>query len=221
MGKRILLVEGKDDQHVMWNLLEVRDVPGVFNVERTGEEPPDQDDGGVDKLIEAIPRWLLESDLERLAVVLDANDKGPTARWTAIRNRLTRRGYGDIPSSLEENGVVFDLSLEPTTPRAVRFAAWIMPNNRSVGMLEDFVICLIREDDSMLPFVDRFLDSIPVKQRRFSQSHHSKARIHSWLAVSERPGRPMGQALKADRQFDPGHPSVELFLKWMRAALVD
>jgi len=220
MGKRILLVEGKDDQHVMWNLLKVRDVPKVFEVERTGEDPGD-DNGGVEKLLEAVPRWLLESDLERLAVILDANDKGPAARWNAIQGRLTQRGYKDIPASPEKNGLVFELSLEPRTPRSVRFAAWIMPDNRSAGMLEDFVASLIREDDAMLPFVDRFLDSIPAGPGRFRQAHRSKARIHSWLAVSERPGRPMGQAIKADRNLDANHPSVGPFLGWIRSALVE
>jgi hypothetical protein len=96
-----------------------------------------------------------------------------------------------------------------------------MPDNRSPGMLEDFVVRLIREDDRTLPFVDRFLDSIPADQRRFSPTHRPKARIHSWLAVSDIPGRPMGQAITADRLLDGKHPSVSPFIAWIRRALLD
>ncbi len=220
MGKRILLVEGKNDRHVMWNLCEVRSVPETFKVECPDSDLDADENGGIEKLLDAIPRRLLQSDLERLAVVVDADDRDPQARWEAIRGRLEGRGYKDVPTKLGDDGTVFDLSLRPQTPRSVRFGVWIMPDNRSTGMLEDFVAQLIREDDAMLPFVDRFIESIPDDQRRFKQPHLPKARIHSWLAVSETPGRPMGQAIKADRQLDANNPSVQPFLDWLDQALI-
>ncbi|NQT15489.1 MAG: hypothetical protein HQ582_22215 [Planctomycetes bacterium] len=227
MGKRVLLVEGQDDQHVMWNLFEVRGVTVTFTVERPkGEEDVQEDgheatSGGDTVLLDSIRRWLLESDLECLAVVIDANDKGPAARWQAVRDRLARAGYNKVPNVLSPEGTVFELSLRPRTPRSVRFGAWIMPDNRSTGMLEDFVTALIRKDDPMFPLVDHFLESIPSPQRRFRPQHRPKARIHTWLAVGERPGRPMGQAIKADAQLDANHPTVQPFLNWIQAALVD
>ncbi len=231
MGKRILLVEGQDDQHVMWNLFEVRAIPEMFTVERPNphedvkegvEEGVDSGtDGGDTALLESIRRWLLEVDLECLAIVVDANDKGPAARWQAIRSRLLNAGYENIPEKHSLKGTVFRLSLAPRSPRPVRFSVWVMPDNRSTGMLKDFVARLIREDDEMLPRVERFLDSIPSAQRRFRPQHRPKARIHTWLAVGERPGRPMGQAIKADAQLDANHPTVEPFLDWGQVALVD
>ena len=221
MGKRILLVEGKDDLHVMSNLLEAREIPDVFRVECPGSDQDADENGGVDKLLDAIPRRLLERDIERLAVVVDANDKGPEARWDAIRSRLEKRRYEGVPESLSSNGTVFELSLDPQTPRSVRFGAWIMPDNHSTGMLEDFVIGLIREDDDMLPMVDGFLDSIPADSRRFTDPHRPKARVHTWLAIGEKPGRPMGQAIKADRQLDANHPTVGPFLDWVQDALIE
>ncbi|HUT10012.1 MAG TPA: DUF3226 domain-containing protein [Thermoguttaceae bacterium] len=226
MDKRVLLVEGRDDQHVMWNLLGVREVPEKFKVERPKADRDSQHDheneadGGDRVLLDSIPWWLLQTGLERLAVVVDANDKGPEARWESLRARLLYQGYRDIPARHSEDGTVFELSLRPRTPRSVRFGVWIMPDNRSTGMLEDFVMQLIREDDEMLPFVDRFLDLIPDGQRRFKKQHRPKARIHSWLAVSEKPGRPMGQAIKADRQLDANDPAVQPFLDWLMEVLI-
>jgi hypothetical protein len=227
MGKRILLVEGQDDQHVMWNLFDVRKVPETFVVERaTQEHISDRDEnsgtnGGVEVLLKSIEGSLLEIHLECLAIVIDANDKGPAARWQAVRSRLLSAGYKGIPEKHNAKGTVFELPLAPRSPRSVRFGVWVMPDNRSTGMLEDFVAGLIREDDEMLPHVDGFLDSIPTEQRRFSPQHHPKARIHTWLAVGERPGRPMGQAIKADAQLDANDPAVQPFLDWVRVALVD
>ncbi|HUT92517.1 MAG TPA: DUF3226 domain-containing protein [Thermoguttaceae bacterium] len=227
MGKRILLVEGQDDQHVMWNLFEVRAVPKMFTVERPNPHENVEEgvgsgtDGGDTALLDSIRRWLLEVDLDCLAIVIDANDKGPAARWQSIRSRLLNAGYQSIPEKHSLKGTVFELPLAPRSPRSVRFSVWVMPDNQSTGMLEDFLAGLIREDDEMLPRVDGFLDSIPTEQRRFRPQHRPKARIHTWLAVGERPGRPMGQAIKADSQLDANHPTVQPFLDWVQVALVD
>ena len=221
MSKRVLLVEGKDDQHVMWNLFEVREIPQVFAVECPGAEDAADSNGGIDRLLEAFPRRLLESDLQRLAVVLDANDKGPAARWDAIRQRLVGKRYEGMPKTIRDEGTVFDVALRRQTPRSIRFGVWIMPDNRSPGMIEDFVARLIREDDDMLLLVDRFLESIPKQVRRFGQAHRSKARVHTWLSVSERPGRPMGQAIASDKHVNTHHPMVQRFLDWIRASLID
>lgn len=221
MGERVLLVEGNDDLHVMSNLFEVRGVPQVLRVERPKGASNPGDNGGLDQLLESIPYWLASTELDCLAVVVDANDKGPNARWRAIRSRLLKAGHEETPENHDPKGTVFDLSLRAGTPRSVRFSVWVMPDNRSTGMLEDFVAGLIREPDKMLPRVDGFLDSIPTEQRRFSPQHHPKARIHAWLAVGERPGRPMGQAIKADAQLDANHPTVQPFLDWVQVALVD
>ena len=220
MGKRVLLVEGLDDQHVMWNLFEARRIAETFEVQRPDADGVADESGGIETLLDSI-RWRLATgDLERLAVVVDANDKGPAARWQAIRDRLVDAEFDGVPEEHSPDGTVFDLSLRPRTPRSIRFGVWIMPDNRSKGMLEDFVIGLIREDDEMLPRVDGFLDSIPEETQRFSDAHRPKARVHTWLAVGERPGRPMGQAIKADRQLDANHPTVQPFIDWVQRALV-
>jgi hypothetical protein len=235
MGIRVLLVEGDDDQHVMWNLFECRCVASDVYVLRPGDAPDarrpgrvnrERCDGGSDgnggdrKLLDSIPARLDTSELERLAVVIDANDKGPHARWDAIRQRLENEGYAGLPQSLDSAGTVLDLP-SARGRRPIRFGAWVMPDNRSTGMLEDFVAGLVREDDEMLPLVDGFLDSIPTEQRRFSTQHRPKARIHTWLAVGERPGRPMGQAIRADAGLDANDPAVQPFLDWVQSALVD
>jgi hypothetical protein len=178
MGKRVLLVEGKDDLHVVLNLLKVRQIPKAFAVEYPGSERDVVENGGVERLLDEIPQRLLESDLERLAIVVDANDKGPKTRWDQIRSRLVSKGYRDVPEDLPEGGIV-ELSLRPQTPRSIRLALWVMPDNHSTGMLEDFVVSLIPDHDEMRSPVDSFLASIPRDNRRFPPQHRPKAWIHS------------------------------------------
>jgi len=221
MGKRILLVEGKDDLHVMLNLFQVRSVPQVFTVECPEPESGRDEGGGLEALLESVPYQLTSSDLERLAIVIDANDRGPGPRWEAIRDRLHSKGFHGTPKSLSNEGTTFDLALQPNSPRTIRFGLWIMPDNQSPGMLEDFVAGMIQDEDAMLRRVDGFLESIPPDERRYADAHRPKARVHCWLAVSERPGRPMGQAIRADSYLDANHPAVQPFLDWITQALVD
>jgi len=248
LGKRVLLVEGKDDQHVISNLLvarkeklqkrvakggrieiwrpggehdeEVDQTPAmVIWVECPKEDQESDESGGIDKLLAAIPAWLHESDLERLAIVVDADDEGADRRWEQIRGRLSSTGFGEVPKDLPENGVV-ELSFRPQTPRSVRLAVWVMPDNHSRGMLEDFVARLIPDNDDMCPIVSRFLSSIPQEKRRFHGQDHAKAWIHSWLAVQNQPGRPMGQAITVGYLCAAGE-TADRFLNWLDNALIN
>lgn len=219
MDNRILLVEGNDDLHVMTNLFEVRRVPDKFCVKLPDPNQKENERGGVEKLLDSLPRWLLTTDLERLAVVVDADDD-PAARWQSLRDRLVRAGIDNVPKECSEDGTVVKLLLPPEPRKPIQFGVWIMPDNRSKGMLEDFVFGLIHEDDDMLPIVDNFLGSIPDKKQRFKEVHRTKARVHTWLAVSEKPGRPMGQAIQADSRLNANHPTVEPFLDWIQRVFV-
>lgn len=220
MTRRILLVEGKDDQHVMWNLFDVRRVPEKFVVETPDPSGNDSNGGGVEKLLDSIPTRLRTADLERLAVVVDADDD-PNAKWQAIRGRLRDAGVSDVPEMPLPVGTIVELLLPPEPRKPIRFGAWIMPNNHSMGMIEDFVAQMIREDDDMLPMVDGFLESIPTEQRRFSQAHRSKARIHTWLGVQKEPGKPMGQAIGTKKYLDASKEVVQPFLNWVTDALIN
>jgi len=232
MGVRILMVEGSDDQHVMWSLLShhLPKAAEIF-VCKPGDEPilgePGKVDlgksegGGVDgdtMLLKSIAGRLVTSGLERLAVVIDADTKpkGLQARWDAIRQRLENRGYKDLPKTPSPEGTILELpSVEGRKP--IRFGVWIMPDNQSEGMIEDFVAQMIRSDDDMLPLVNDLLDSIP--EPRFSRAHRPKARIHSWLAIQKEPGGPMGRAI-TDKYLDTDRPVARSFLDWIHNTLI-
>jgi hypothetical protein len=204
MGRRILLVEGKNDAHVMYALCQHHRLPEKFKVEAAGS---------VEDLLDLIRVRPKESDLDRLAVILDADDDLP-ARWAQVRARAAHAGYSDIPDQPIERGTLLVARDLP------RLGVWLMPNNQLPGMLEDFLTFLVPSTDPSLPLVDQFLNGIPTPARRFRPAHRPKARIHAWLAVQEEPGKPLGQAITA-RYLDAESAVIEPFLVWLRAALVD
>jgi hypothetical protein len=204
MGRRVLLVEGPDDQHVMWSLCARHAMPETFVVQTAGN------DREVLKLLRTQPKT---SDLERFAVILDA-DTDLERRWGEARGALLAAGYRDMPERPAPEGtIVHGPDLPPV-------GIWLMPDNRVPGILEDFLVFLVPAGDALLPLVNVFLDGIPEPARRFAAKDHAKARIHAWLAAQEHPGKPLGQAITA-RYLDAGSAAAAPFVAWLRRALVD
>ena len=96
MGKKILLVEGQDDEHVLKHLFGKRHLPNDFEIAKHG---------GCDHLLEVIPTRLKESDIETVGIVLDA-DTNLESRWEAVRNRVLSAGYPSVPSKPDPLGLV-------------------------------------------------------------------------------------------------------------------
>lgn len=92
-----------------------------------------------------------------------------------------------------------------------------MPDNNNNGILEDFVAFLIPTGDKLLPEVDSALKNIEKKGLNMYKSiHHSKARIHTWLAWQEDPGTPMGAAV-TKKYLTTTPPICKKFVDWLNA----
>jgi len=208
MGRRLVLVEGKDDEHVVKHLCRAHGIDVDFDVEHPSED-------GIERLLDQVPTRLKESDLERLGVLMDA-DENAQSRWEQLRDRLRNAGHGGIPDLPNQSGTILDVGDEY---RSVRLAIWIMPDNRLPGMIEDFLAFLVPQHDAMLPRVDRFLDQIPVRERLFPHAHLPKARIHAYLAVQREPGKPLGLAITF-KYLDATRQLVQPFVQWIRAVLI-
>lgn len=128
MADRLLLVvEGKNDQHVIYALLQHHSFKPEFTV---------QPEGSVEILLERLSiRLIPGSDLERLGIVVDA-DNDLESRWRSLKGILTRAGLA-TPDRPDPSGTVIDHEILP------RVGVWLMPNNALPGMLEDYVGLLI------------------------------------------------------------------------------
>jgi hypothetical protein len=176
----LLVVEGADDQHVMWAILDRHRFEPQFKIE---------DEKGYGNLYERLSRRLRPgTELERFGIIVDA-DKDLLARWQEIKGVLNRAGYADAPDRPDPDGTIVEHELLP------RVGIWIMPDNVTPGSLEDFVAFLVPDGDSLWEQARRCLDEIPAEERRFAEIHFHKARVRTWLAWQVVPGIPMGKAI--------------------------
>lgn len=199
-----LLVEGKNDQHVIWALCDQHQIAKTFTV-----EIPRETEGGVDILLDSIPVRLKIPRLRALGIVLDA-DQDIRARWESLKSRLVKVGYRPLPDVPAPLGTIIDIPGKP------KIGVWIMPDNKLPGMLEDFVAYLIPEGDILAMKARTVLRDIEHEHlNKYPPDHHAKAFIHTWLAWQRVPGQPMGQAITV-RSLSYDAPLAQMFAGWLQ-----
>ncbi len=201
-GERVLLVEGKNDCHVIMNLCQAHDVPETFCIHDWGS------DDGVLKRLGAL---ILEAKSEAIGIVLDAdipeNKPDIKIRWQQVVDKLKKYGY-TLPAQPDKKGTI-----HPNFGKYPRVGIWLMPNNQETGMLEDFLKQLA------LPETLATAQSCVKCARRrkvtqFKEAYLSKAEIYTYLAWQDEPGKPFGIAITAHTL----HPHTEIayiFTDWL------
>lgn len=197
-----LLVEGNDDFHVISSLCENFKIKESFEI---------VDCKGYTQLFEKLPTLLKSNNLTTIGVVLDA-DTDLNKRWKEVCNILKKsEKYENIPETCDKNGTI----IFPIEEDDIKVGVWLMPDNNSNGMLEDFISFLVPKDDKVLPKVEEVLKDIEESGlNKYKDIHKSKAKIHTWLAWQEDPGTPMGLAIT--KKYLSTDPVIcEEFIKWM------
>jgi hypothetical protein len=204
-GKRILLVEGLDDEHVLKHICGNRGIPNLDEVKQHGS---------VDRLLDSVPVRLKASEEgDIVGVVIDA-DTDLTARWQSLRGRLIRAGYTStsVPDSPFASGTIIDPPANSLLPRV---GIWMMPDNKTPGILEDFLRFLVPAGSTLFDHVINSVATIPQSERRFGQLAEPKAIVHTWLAWQEEPGRPLGTAITA-KFLDPNVAQADVLVTWLK-----
>lgn len=178
-----LLVEGINDQHVIWALCGRLEIKENFEVNACNS---------VEQVLDAFEVKLKSTNTsKRLGIVIDA-DVDLTLRWESIRNILVKTGIYDVPSELPKEGLI----VFPSNEDSLVVGVWVMPDNSLNGMLEDFLAQMAPQSDKLLDKTDQILDELELEKiQKYRSVHKAKARIHTWLAWQEDPGTPMGQAI--------------------------
>ena len=191
---RVLLVEGQDDKHVVLHLWERHQATLPFSIENKG---------GIDPLLESIAPEIKAPGRRAVGILVDANDD-IEARWEAIQNRLQRAGIESPPPPSPDGTII------QANPR---LGIWLMPDNMSVGELEDFVVQMIPEGDQVWPLSRRYIEEIPEEERKFSDGKILRAQLYAWLAAREDPRR-MGLAIRA-RDLKVDGALSQRFIAWL------
>jgi hypothetical protein len=202
--KRLLLVEGANDKHV---ILAIQGRRGIRLLDSEKKEFMVCDDVG--RLLSSLPIQLKGSDIAQLGVVVDA-DVNPSNRWTELRSILLAAGYADVPQTPSAQGTIVEAPTDSILPRV---GIWLMPDNKSPGILEDFLQFLVPANCGLFSHAQTVVSTLP--EKKFSPVAEPKALVHTWLAWQEDPGRPLGQSITA-RYLDAGVPEVDVFVEWLR-----
>lgn len=201
-GRKILLVEGKDDEHVLKHICGNRGLPRLDLIKPLGN---------AERLLQNFPVRLRASNEEgdAVGVVIDA-DTDLDARWHSIHSRLLGVGYTNVPQLPDPNGTILSPPDGSVLPRT---GIWIMPDNKTSGILEDFLRFLIPQSDLLLQHATASVDAVP--EQRFTDLDRPKALMHTWLAWQEEPGKPFGTAITA-RFLDPCLPQADSLASWLK-----
>ena len=198
-----LLVEGKDDQHVIMALCSRFEIAENFDI---------IDSKGVDNLFLQVPVRLKQSEVNTIGIVIDA-DSDIRSRWVSLSALLTRQGF-IVPENIPIDGLIISANDR-------KVGVWIMPNNKTNGMLEDFISFLVPEEDQLFKIANETLKTIEEsKLNKYEMVHRSKALIHSWLSWQEDPGTPLGLAI-IKRYLTTDEDTCLQFIHWLTSTFND
>ena len=200
-----LLVEGDEekrvipyfmDEHFVWGdtkeewVVMIEEFDGVENLLKPG-------------VIEAESKV---PGLLALGVIIDADDQ-LESQWLRVRDRF-RRVDRDFPENLPPEGLIHKSS------GGVRMGVWIMPDNRSRGMLETFLGMLMEPDrQAMWSFAQSSCLQAKDHGALYKEVHRDKACIHTYLAWLDPPGHSLHVSILA-KALDSRLPLGILFVQW-------
>ena len=210
---RILLVEGQDDKHVISNIC--RRAPALFSVHQSdyiinvslklqGTTFLVSEKGNFTQVRDAIDTELRGSGREVVGILVDA-DSDSEDRWNELRDAFPTEIQ--VPASPKPDGTIIETEDWPRT------GIWVMPDNASPGELEDFVLQMMPDEDSIWPSSQSYIESISTPDRKFSPEKTDKAKLYAWLATRREPSR-MGAAINAN-DLEPTGPLCQSFVNWL------
>ncbi|MDS4069290.1 MAG: DUF3226 domain-containing protein [Candidatus Competibacter sp.] len=199
-GKRVLLVEGNDDCHVILALCQFFQIPETFGLYQNG---------GYTELLKRLNALILQADgPEIIGIVIDADSRDVMSRWRQIKEKPELKAY-PFPDAPTPDGTI--VSGQKGKPR---LGVWLMPDNKNPGMLEDFLVDFAPQDG--IEAARSCIANAQTKQlTSFKEAHLSKAVIHTYLAWQDEPGKPLGQAVTA-QVLQPHTQTAKAFIDWLK-----
>lgn len=191
---KVLLVEGKDEEHFFAGLFSQAGIAGIQLLPI----------GGKTQLQTNLKALKLTPNFYRvtsLGIARDANGD-PRAAFQSVCQSLANAGF-PVPSQVGTKS-----NPAPTV------SVFILPDGSSKGMLED--LCLSAVSGSpLLACVDQFL-LCAEERAHVTPNNKAKARAHAFLAAQVEPGKRVGEA--AEASFWPlGHSAFDSLRAFLRS----
>lgn len=206
-GSCLLLVEGIDDSHAIYNAFcLVAGKKPTFKIEPCGND---------DEVLAVLSSVVVGSVTTKsvLGAVIDADaDTGVEARLQSLRHSL-ESAY-DIPDVFPPEGLV----LKPKATRADYhrlpvIGVWLMPDNVRNGIFEDW-LC-----SAMTPACETYISEVVDQATKDGMTHfrdveRPKAIVKTHIAWHDPKTKNLGEAISA-KHFDNLIPTCKPFLDWL------
>jgi len=213
-GSNVLLVEGKNDCHVIWALCKKFKIKENFGINVC--------ESYIQSIKELNSRIVDSSSKpERIGIVIDSDkgyEKSPKEaflnRWKSIKKNLIFHGY-ELPDNPERKGTILCHN-EEDKPKV---GIWLMPNNSDPGMLEHFISEMIEE--KALNVAEECVKKAEEEQiTSFIPNHKQKAIVHTYLAWQDEPGMPLGTSITT-QVLKPETEIAKHFVDWLKRLFDD
>lgn len=166
-------------------------------------------------LIELATRDESNERIESIGLVVDADSPaagglGFAKTWERISDILRGHMYV-IPDGIDKSGKGFCFQHPDGLPR---IGLWIMPDNLSQGILEDFVKkSVIGTEKSLLQHAEQAVAGL--NSPKFKPHHLSKAELATWLAWQAMPGQGM-QGAVGGQLLDFKKGLAKQYIDWLK-----
>lgn len=212
--ENLLLVEGATEKRAIPELVEANGIPWEIS-KRKFIVYIDDYAGGDTKVVKptVISNELNVASRQALGLIVDADDNCRN-RWQSVRNARIS-SIDNLPKDIPSQGLVHNTYKKNGKP--VKFGVWIMPDNKTGGMLETFLSYLVKdESEALWQYSQEVVLEAKSKGANYKLAHIDKANIHTWLAWQNEPGSQLHIAVKK-KIFNPQHPKAQDFVNWFKA----
>ena len=205
-GGKVLIVEGRNDCYGVYELSCKYGLQNSFGLWEAGSD---------EKALSRFGGLLLSSSDPKQAIGLildcDAEENGfirrPERRWQQFSAKLQSLPY-EIPDHPDPSGTILN-----ATGDYPRVGVWLMPDNETEGMFEDFLLTIAPND--AIAYAQTVVDEARSRGvTSFKEVHRSKAAAHTYLAWQNEPGLPIGLAIKT-QMFNTNAPISTTFRNWL------
>lgn len=194
-SKKILLVEGEADKSFFEKVCKKLSLNAFVQVAMPKDLGENRNSkGAVFNHLPMLLPQLNDGQLTKIAIIIDADyikhGSGKEKTFDQVSNILEDFDFTLRDSDSDQKGFLFKHSdgLED-------FGLWIMPNNYSEGMLEDWIVECVKSDERAL--FDQAVNAVQqLSPPKFKEHLQSKAQVATWLAWQKTPGHGLYGAMK-------------------------
>lgn len=216
MGVKILLVEGEADEGLFSVICREAGLGVTVTVSTPKNRGAEENGkGNALNLLPSLIEQMSDGQVERLALVVDADFKdtdglGYQGTLDKITEILEKHKYHITPPLKPRPGGYTISHTDGLSP----FGLWIMPNNGTDGLLEDFIkSSVVTADADLLQHAVDTVGKLP--SQKFKPIHRSKAEVATWMAWQKNPGQSLRGVVGGklvDFESGPGKQLVD----WLR-----